>query len=178
MPQPVCGAWRCGFSLREALNGAWQSMTRQVWYQTGQTFTGHTTACAAGVAVQKIIARDRLLERVAVRGEKLKNDIRKALAEFSEVGDVRGRGYFIGIEFVRDRDSKIPFARERGLSLDIGARCFDDGLICYPCTGNVDGTNGDTIIIAPPYNASDSELEELVEILARGIKSARHARAT
>jgi adenosylmethionine-8-amino-7-oxononanoate aminotransferase len=58
----------------------------------------------------------------------------------------------------------------------VGARCFEDGLICYPCSGNVDGTNGDTIIIAPPYNASDVELEELVTKLASGIKSAlRHA---
>lgn len=146
-------------------------------FQTGQTFTGHTAACAAGVAVQKIIARERLLERVSVRGEQLKNDIRGALAQFSEVGDVRGRGYFIGIEMVRDRNSKKPFARDRGLSLDIGARCFNEGLICYPCTGNVDGTNGDTLIIAPPYNASDSELEELVALLARGIEGALHARA-
>jgi adenosylmethionine-8-amino-7-oxononanoate aminotransferase len=147
-------------------------------YQTGQTFTGHTTACAAGVAVQKIISRDRLLERVTVRGEKLKNDIREALTEFREVGDVRGRGYFIGIELVQDRGNKKPFPRERGLSLEVGARCFDDGLICYPCTGNVDGTNGDTLIIAPPYNASDSELEELVATLARGIKAALHSHAT
>jgi adenosylmethionine-8-amino-7-oxononanoate aminotransferase len=146
-------------------------------YQTGQTFTGHTAACAAGLAVQKIIARERLLERVAARGKRLKNEICKALAEVCEVGDVRGRGYFIGIELVRDRDSRKPFARERGLSLDVGARCFNDGLICYPCAGNVDGTNGDTIIIAPPYIASDAELEELVAILARGISGALHARA-
>jgi adenosylmethionine-8-amino-7-oxononanoate aminotransferase len=146
-------------------------------YQTGQTFTGHTTACAAGVAVQKLISRDNLLERVTSRGQKLISDIRQALDEFSEVGDVRGRGYFIGIELVRDRESKKPFPRERGLSFEIGARCFADGLICYPCSGNVDGTNGDTVIVAPPYNASDSELEELVAKLARGIKSALHSAA-
>lgn len=144
-------------------------------YQTGHTFTGHTTACAAGVAVQRVIERDGLLQRVRVRGAQLQAHIREALSAFDEVGDVRGRGYFIGIELVRSRESKAPFPSERGLSLDVGARCFEDGLICYPCSGNVDGTNGDTLIIAPPYNASDAELEELVTKLASGIKNAlRH----
>jgi adenosylmethionine-8-amino-7-oxononanoate aminotransferase len=141
-------------------------------YQTGHTFTGHTAACAAGVAVQRVIARDRLLERVRSRGAQLKEQIRETLAGFDEVGDVRGRGYFIGIELVCDRASKTPFPSRRRLSVDVGARCFEDGLICYPCTGNVDGANGDTVIIAPPYNASDSELEEIVFRLARGIRSA------
>ena len=85
---------------------------------------------------------------------------------------MRGRGYFIGIELVCDRARKTPFPSQRRLSLDVGARCFEDGLICYPCSGNVDGTNGDTVIVAPPYNASDSELEEIVSKLARGIRSA------
>lgn len=141
-------------------------------YQTGHTFTGHTAACAAGLAVQRVIARDNLVERVRTRGARLQAEIRAALSGIEEVGDVRGRGYFIGIEFVRDRRSKAPFPSQRGLSLDVGARCFADGLICYPCSGNVDGTDGDTIIIAPPYNASESELEELVTKLSRGIKSA------
>jgi adenosylmethionine-8-amino-7-oxononanoate aminotransferase len=144
-------------------------------YQTGHTFTGHTAACAAGVALQRVIIRDRLLERVCIRGAQLKAQIREALGGFDEVGDVRGRGYFIGVELVQDAVRKTPFPRQRGLSADVGARCFDDGLICYPCAGNVDGTNGDTIILAPPYNATDSELEELVAKLARGIGSALNA---
>jgi adenosylmethionine-8-amino-7-oxononanoate aminotransferase len=141
-------------------------------YQTGHTFTGHTAACAAGLAVQGVITRDNLMERVRTRGSQLKAEIQDALAGFHEVGDVRGRGFFIGIELVHDRLTKAPFPSDRGLSFDVGARCFEDGLICYPCSGNVDGKNGDTIIIAPPYNATDSELEELVTKLARGIKGA------
>jgi adenosylmethionine-8-amino-7-oxononanoate aminotransferase len=141
-------------------------------YQTGQTFTGHTTACAAGLAVQRIVARDGLIERVRTRGARLQAEMREALSDIGEVGDVRGRGYFIGIEFVRDRASKEPFPREHGLSLAVGARCFEDGLIVYPCSGNVDGTNGDTVVVAPPYNASDVELEELVTKLVRGVRGA------
>jgi adenosylmethionine-8-amino-7-oxononanoate aminotransferase len=141
-------------------------------YMTGHTFTGHTAACAAGLAVQNIIQRDRLLDRVRTVGAAFQETLRRALSTFDEVGDVRGRGFFIGIELVRDRKTKMPFSPERALSFDIGTRAFADGLICYPCSGNVDGAAGDTIIIAPPYNALDVELEEIVAKFTRAVDGA------
>jgi adenosylmethionine-8-amino-7-oxononanoate aminotransferase len=125
-------------------------------YQTGHTFSGHTTACAAALAVQTIIEREGLLVRVRERGAALQSQLRSALSKFDEVGDVRGRGYFIGVEFV----------------LDIASRAFGDGLIVYPCAGNVNGTDGDTLIIAPPYNALDIELDELTAKLAKAVSGA------
>jgi adenosylmethionine-8-amino-7-oxononanoate aminotransferase len=142
---------------------------------TGHTFTGHTAACAAGVAVQRIIERDRLLERVKMVGATFQQALRHALATFDAVGDVRGRGFFIGVELVRDRLRKTPFARERGLSFDIAARAFADGLIVYPCAGNVDGAAGDTLIIAPPYNASDAELQEIISKVTHAVGAALRA---
>jgi adenosylmethionine-8-amino-7-oxononanoate aminotransferase len=136
---------------------------------TGHTYSGHTAACAAGLAVQRIIERESLISRVRVRGETLRLELQDALRRFDEVGDVRGRGYLIGIEFVRDRATKEPFPRERALSQSIGGRAFEDGLICYPCAGNVAGIMGDTIIVAPPYNASEAELAELIERLTGAI---------
>jgi adenosylmethionine-8-amino-7-oxononanoate aminotransferase len=141
-------------------------------YQTGHTFTGHTTACAAGLAVQHIIERDGLLERVRKTGTLFQESLRTALSKFDAVGDIRGRGFFIGVELVRDRLTKRPFPKQRALSYDIGARAFDDGLICYPCSGNVDGTDGDTIILAPPYNVRDIELEEIIDKLSRAVAGA------
>jgi adenosylmethionine-8-amino-7-oxononanoate aminotransferase len=141
-------------------------------YMTGHTFTGHTAACAAALAVQHIVKRDRLVDRVRTTGRLFQSALRQALASFDEVGDVRGRGFFIGIEFVRDRPARLPFPAERALSFDIGSRAFADGLICYPCSGNVDGAAGDTVIIAPPYNASDGELEEIITKLKRAVGSA------
>ena len=137
---------------------------------TGHTYSGHTAACAAGLAVQRIIERDALLDRVRSRGEVLRAALRDSLGRFAEVGDVRGRGYFIGIEFVQDRATQEPFAAERGLSAEIGRRAFQDGLICFPCTGNAGGGLGDVIIVAPPYNASDAELSELVDKLTRAVE--------
>ena len=138
-------------------------------YLTGHTFTGHTAACAAGLAVQHILERDRLLERVRVTGLTFQDAIRRSLSRFDEVGDVRGRGFFVGVELVQDRRTRQPFPAERALSFDIGAHAFADGLICYPCAGNVDGDTGDTVIIAPPYNASDAELEEIVVKFERAV---------
>jgi adenosylmethionine-8-amino-7-oxononanoate aminotransferase len=136
---------------------------------TGHTYSGHTAACAAGLAVQRIIERDGLVNRVAAAGPGLKSALQSALERFEEVGDVRGRGYFLGIEFVRDRVTKQPFARERAISHAIARRAFENGLICYPCAGNAGDGMGDTIIIAPPFNATDAQLDELVDKLAKSV---------
>ena len=132
---------------------------------TGHTYSGHTTACAAGLAVQRIIQREQLVARVRVRGEVLRGELRGALGQFAEVGEVRGRGYLIGIEFVRDRATREPLPPERAFSQALGRRAFEGGLIIYPCAGHVGGTAGDTVIVAPPYNATEGELAELLEKL-------------
>ena len=142
---------------------------------TGHTYSGHTAACAAGLAVQRMIERESLISRVRVRGETLRRELQGALRRFDEVGDVRGRGFLIGIELVRDRATKQPFPRERALSQSIGGRAFEDGLIIYPCAGHVGGVMGDTIIVAPPYNAGEAELAELIEKLTGAIGRALSA---
>ncbi|HVC01894.1 MAG TPA: aminotransferase class III-fold pyridoxal phosphate-dependent enzyme [Steroidobacteraceae bacterium] len=134
-------------------------------FMTGHTYSGHTAACAAAVAVQTLIEREDLVSRVCRNGPLLQAALRERLARIDEVGDVRGRGYLIGVEFVRDRRSKEPFPPERAIGQQIGRRALQNGLIIYPCSGNAGGGRGDTLIVAPPYNASDAELEELVEKL-------------
>jgi len=137
---------------------------------TGHTFSGHTAACAAGVAVQTIIERDRLLERVRTAGAEFQGALRAALARYDAVGDVRGRGFLIGVELVRDRATRSPFPAERALAEAVGQSAFEDGLICYATGGNVDGIEGDTILLAPPYIATDAELEEIIERFARAVE--------
>ena len=137
---------------------------------TGHTFTGHTACCAAGVAVQKIVAREKLVERVAAMAPRLTALLSEALAGVDAVGDIRGRGFFQAIELVADRKTKEPFPGERKLFMKIRAQAFDNGLICYPVGGNVDGINGDVVILAPPYNVSDAELTEIAGKMAKSIK--------
>jgi len=97
-------------------------------FLTGHTYSGHTTACAAGLAVQRIIERESLVSRVRIRGEALRRELREALQRFDEVGDVRGRGYLIGVELVRNRATKEPFPAERAVSHTIGRRAFEGTL--------------------------------------------------
>jgi len=136
---------------------------------TGHTFSGHTAACAAGVAVQTIIERDRLLERVRSAGTEFQRALRAALAGYDAVGDVRGRGFLVGVELVADRATRAPFPAERALAETIGQCAFEDGLICYATGGNVDGIEGDTILLAPPYISTDAELEEIVGRFAQAV---------
>jgi adenosylmethionine-8-amino-7-oxononanoate aminotransferase len=129
---------------------------------TGHTFTGHTLACAAGAAVQRIVERDDLLANVRARGEELRAKLRAAFADVPEVGDVRGRGLFTGVEIVRDPATKEPFPAARGVHLRLRETAFANGLICYPNGGNVDGVNGDTCILSPAYTVTSGEIDEIV----------------
>jgi adenosylmethionine-8-amino-7-oxononanoate aminotransferase len=144
-------------------------------FGTGHTFTGHTAACAAGVAVQKIIARDGLLAKVAANGERLKGWMADALAGVEAIGDIRGRGHFICAELVGNRATKAPFDASRQLHLKVRAQAMENGLICYPVGGNVDGVNGDIVILSPPYNCTDAELTEIVDKCAMSIRQVLRA---
>lgn len=139
---------------------------------TGHTYTGHTACLAAAVAVQKIIAEEGLVERVATRGPQWMAELARRFDRFDETGDVRGRGYFIAIEFVKDRATKEPLAPERRLNDHIRAEGLARGLICYPVGGNVDGRAGDFVILAPPYNATDAELDEIADKLEATVEAA------
>jgi|SRR5579862_7969387 len=138
---------------------------------TGHTYTGHTACVAAGLAVQRIIERDRLLDRVRETGAAWLAHLRERFGRFDEIGDIRGRGYFIGLELVRDRTAKEPFAPELRLHGRIREAGLARGLICYPTFGHVGGDRGDTVILAPPYNASDAELEEIAAKLEAAVEA-------
>ena len=137
---------------------------------TGHTFTAHTACCAAGVAVQKIVERDRLVERVHQMEGTLRDTLAEATKDIEAVGDIRGRGFFQALELVADRKTRAPFPAERKLFMKIRQKAFDNGLICYPVGGNVDGVNGDVIIIAPPYNVTATELDEIAEKTAASVR--------
>ncbi|MBT8079699.1 MAG: aspartate aminotransferase family protein [Gammaproteobacteria bacterium] len=139
---------------------------------TGHTFTGHTLACAAAVKVQEIIERDRLVERVRTRGHSFISELRDRLADTDAVGDIRGRGFFVGVELVKDRGTRTPFPARAELRERIRRHTMQEGLICYPVGGNVDGRSGDVAILAPPYNASDKELDEIAGKFERGLRRA------
>jgi len=142
---------------------------------TGHTFTGHTACCAAGVAVQRIIKREGLVEKVHAEGPRLMESLRHALAGCPGVGDIRGRGYFIGVEFVADDATREPFDPALQVFARLRSRSLENGLICYPVGGNVDGRRGDIAILSPPYNATRAELDEIVELFAQSWREVSQA---
>jgi adenosylmethionine-8-amino-7-oxononanoate aminotransferase len=141
-------------------------------FQHGHTYLGHPTACAAALAVQRVIERDGLLANVRRRGEQLMTALRARLGAHPNVGDIRGRGLFVGVELVRDRASKATFDPAQKLHAAIKARAFANGLLVYPMGGTIDGLHGDHVLIAPPFIVSAAEVQTIVERLALSIDEA------
>ena len=139
------------------------------FFQHGHTYLGHPVACAAALAVQTIIERDGLVERVASAGAQFGERLRRVLGAHPHVGDIRGRGFFWGVELVRDRESKAPFDSALKLHAQVKKQAMSLGLMVYPMGGTVNGCDGDHILLAPPFVASDAELAHIVELLAEAI---------
>ncbi len=130
--------------------------------QTGHTFTAHTAGCAAALKVQQIIHEENLLEHVQTKGAWLGQSLKDALGDHPNVGDVRGRGFFWGIELVEDKATKQPFTRELQIAERLGQTLREEGLLLYPVSGFGTEQAGDGVIIAPAYNAEDEVLEQIV----------------
>jgi adenosylmethionine-8-amino-7-oxononanoate aminotransferase len=138
-------------------------------FQHGHTYIGHPMASAAALAVQQVIQRDKLLTTVRDRGAHLRRALVERLGQHPHVGDIRGRGLFMGVELVRDRDSKAVFDPALKLHARIKAQAFANGLMVYPMGGTVDGQQGDHILIAPPFIVTDADLDDIVERLSVSI---------
>lgn len=138
-------------------------------FQHGHTYIGHPTACAAALAVQQVIQRDRLLPRVQALGELLQATLRQRLGDHPHIGDIRGRGLFVGVEIVKDRGSKTPFDPELKLHARIKSQAMVNGLMVYPMGGTIDGRFGDHILLAPPFIVTEAQVAEIVDLLAVSI---------
>ena len=135
----------------------------------GHTYMGHPMAAAAALEVQKIIEEEDLLENVRTRGDQMLNLLKTTLGQSPHVGDIRGRGLFIGIELVEDRVSKKPFASSLRLANRLKTTAMEKGLMIYPGSGTIDGETGDHILLAPPYIVNSAETEEIVHRLAETV---------
>ena len=150
-----------------------EAMTRgSGFFQHGHTYLGHPVACAAALAVQEVIERDGLLARVHARGERFGRMLHEAFGAHPHVGDIRGRGYFWGIEFVRDRATKAPFDPKLRLHAVLKREAMARGLMVYPMGGTVDGHYGDHVLLAPPFIAAEADLALVTERLAEALQAA------
>lgn len=142
------------------------------FFQHGHTYLGHPMACAAALAVQNVIVRDQLLPNVNRQGETLLALMKERFAGHPHIGDIRGRGLFLGVELVANRASKSTFDPSLKLHQRIKREAFSRGLICYPMGGTVDGQHGDHVLLAPPYIVDERHCAEISEKLASAIQGA------
>jgi adenosylmethionine-8-amino-7-oxononanoate aminotransferase len=142
------------------------------FFQHGHTYMGHATACAAALEAQRVIEEEDLLSNVQARGEQLRAALREWLGDHPHVGDIRGRGLFIGVELVRDRPSKTPFEPQRKLHAAIKQEAMARGLMVYPMGGTIDGKAGDHVLLAPPFICTASDIGRIVERLRDAIDAA------
>ena len=142
------------------------------FFQHGFTYIGHPTSCAAGLAVQRTLEREGLLERVRAQGAKLRERLLERFGNHAHVGDIRGRGLFIGMELVAERTTLEPFAPAARLHARIKTQAMARGLMCYPNGGTLDGARGDHVLLAPPFIVEDEHLEHIVETLGAAVDAA------
>jgi adenosylmethionine-8-amino-7-oxononanoate aminotransferase len=138
----------------------------------GHTYAGHTLACAAALAVQEAIEEENLLARVKNLGVKLRARLDDSFGQHPHIGDIRGRGLFLGLELVADRETKQPFDPAEKKWLKVRQAAMQEGLITYPAGGCIDGKSGDHILLAPPFNLTDGQLDETIDTLSRAVKQA------
>ena len=197
LDEVMCGMGRCGslwafeeegivpdlVTIAKGLGAGYQPVgavvvTKKVYeaitsgtgfFQHGHTYLGHAAACAGALAVQERLHKDGLLARVKPLGALFEKKLRVAFGSHPNVGDIRGRGLFWGIELVADRQTKAPFDPALRLHARLKKEALAAGLLCYPMGGTLDGARGDHVLLAPPFIVEEAQLDECVEKLARAL---------
>jgi adenosylmethionine-8-amino-7-oxononanoate aminotransferase len=141
-------------------------------FQHSHTYMGHPLACAAALAVQRVMRRDNLLDNVRRQGAYLSRRLKERFDNHPFVGDVRGRGLFQGIELVADRDTKKPFEPKLKLHVRAKHEAMTRGLMVYPMGGTVEGVAGDHVLLAPPFIVDEQQVDTIVERLGDAIDAA------
>lgn len=141
------------------------TLTARSSFAHGQTYQSHVLACAAALEVQRIVRSDNLIARCKTSGLYLETELHKHITPHPKVGNVRGRGLFWGVEFVKDKATKEPFAVSKGIANAVHLLALERGLAVYPGVGTADGVHGDHILVAPPYNISKDDIDTMVGVM-------------
>lgn len=132
---------------------------------SGHTLSANPQACAAALAVLQFLEENNIIQEVENKGNYLRGQLENLKQHYSFIGDVRGKGLLLGIEFVQDTATKTPFPRNAHVTQRMVELAKEKGLIIYPAGAGMDGINGDSIIISPPLTITQKEMDELVQLL-------------
>jgi len=133
----------------------------------GFTYQAHPVSTAAGNAVLDYLEEHILFERVNSAAQDFR-DALSPLQSHPNVGDIRGLGLLLGVEFVKDKTTREPFPEERNIAERIRQACLEESVLTYPTQGCVDGLRGDHILLAPPFTISSEECA----LIAHALQSA------
>jgi adenosylmethionine-8-amino-7-oxononanoate aminotransferase len=138
----------------------------------GFTYSHSPVGAAVANEVLRILETENLVEASATKGERLQALLRQRLATHPNVGEIRGRGLLVGLELVADRATRRSFPRAAKLIEKVMAHARKEGLLIYHGTGNEDGTNGDTVLLGPPFVVTEEELVAIADRLAGAVDRA------
>lgn len=138
-------------------------------FNHGGTFSHHAVGAAAGLATLRILQREKLVENAAELGPYVNKKLHHTFAHHPQIGDIRGRGLFWGLEIVQDRATKTPFPLKAKTAWHIAERAFELGLIIYYSQGCADGASGDVIMLGPPLTINKAQIDEIITILDQTI---------
>jgi adenosylmethionine-8-amino-7-oxononanoate aminotransferase len=164
------GYWPFGFvaasdEIHAAVTGAGA-------FVHGFTYSHQPVAAAVAREVLRILEAEDLVAASATKGVRLRELVSKALDGHPSLGEVRGRGLMVGVELVADRAVRVPFPRAAGITEAVVRGARERGVLVYSGTGNADGTNGDTILLGPPFIVTEEEMRRIAAVLAEAVDAA------
>jgi adenosylmethionine-8-amino-7-oxononanoate aminotransferase len=169
------GYWPFGFvAASGAIHAA---VTGASGFVHGFTYSHNPVGAAVAGEVLRLLEVEDLVAAGASKGERLRVLLGAALGDHPNVGEIRGRGLMVGVEFVADRETRAPFPRAARVTEAVVRGARERGVLVYSGTGNADGTNGDTILLGPPFIVTDAELERIAGTLAEAVGAAVAASA-
>ena len=137
----------------------WGADEDSIHFAHGHTFGGNPVSAAAGLAVIEVIEKNDLLTNGQMVGDHIRNRLQREVAALGILGEVRGKGCLIGVEFVEDMGTKKPFPAERMFGKHLEKRLLKEGLILR--------CNPEWIAFGPPLNTTIEQANEMIDIFMR-----------
>ena len=137
---------------------------------SGHTLSANPQSCAASLAVLEFLEHNKIIPTVFEKSQIIFSSLQKLQKQFSFIGDIRGKGLLIGVEFVQNQQTKEPYPRNATFTQMFIKKAFENGLLLYPAGSGLDGIHGDAIIISPPLTIKETEIDDLIERLSATCK--------
>ena len=146
---------------RSVADRFWGPMAENPGFVEGHTYEGNPISCAAGLAVLREILERDLLANARHQGDRLRQAFEQLAAKHSVIGDIRGKGLFQAVEFVKNRETKERFAADVSFGVQVGRRALERGIVCR--------FDPHWIAFGPPLVSTGEQIDEMVSILDNSI---------